>query len=77
MSEKEEVLALLKDPRVLRLAKAVYDNIGMPCRSCGKDNNELLQALGPFEKVLYEKCKACDGDGEIKRNFDELAAQPS
>lgn len=77
MSEKEEVLQLLKDPRVLALAKAVYENIGQPCRQCGKGNEDLLRALTPFEKVLYEKCKACDGEGEIKRDFDELAAQPS
>lgn len=73
MSERDEILVLLRDPRVRRLAQAVYDNIGQPCSQCGSHNAVLLSALGPFEEALVEECKTCDGTGQIKRRFDELA----
>jgi len=75
-TERAEIIALLKYPRVLKLVNAVYQNIGTGCEKCDKAHNQVLMALAPFEDARDEDCSTCGGDGYTRKSFDELAGQP-
>jgi hypothetical protein len=73
MSQREEIIKLLQDARVLNLVQAAYDNIGTECKTCRKAHEAVLHALAPFEEAREEKCEPCNGEGRISKSFKELA----
>lgn len=76
-NDRDEIIALLKDPRVLKLVTVVYENTGTSCEKCKDGHQKILAAMVPFEKAREENCSTCDGDGYVIKSFDELAGQPA